>query len=52
MEQNKPKKPLNAYFIYRKEWLEEDTKKNPSADFKDRTDRYNEAWKCIDAKKK
>ena len=49
---NKPKKALNAYFKYRKEWLEADNKKNPTADFKDRTVRYNEAWKSIDAKKK
>ena len=27
-------------------------KKNPTTDFKDRTARYNNAWKSIDAKKK
>ena len=27
-------------------------KKNPTTDFKDRTARYNKAWKSIDAKKK
>ena len=49
---SKPKKALNAYFKYRNKWLEADTKKNPTADFKDRTARYNKAWKSIDAKKK
>ena len=48
----KPKKALNAYFKYRNKWLEADTKKNPTTDFKDRTARYNKAWKSIDAKKK
>ena len=37
---NKPKKALNAYFKYKNEWLEADTKKNPTTDFKDRTARY------------
>ena len=34
------------------EWLDEDTKKNPSAIFKERTDRLADAWKVIDKTKK
>jgi hypothetical protein len=46
--ESKPKRPTNAYFKFRKEFLEEDGKKNPTADFKDRTTRFNEAWKELD----
>ena len=52
MEHSKPKKPLNAYFAYRQEWLKVDNKQNPTAEFKDRTERYNAAWQSIDPKKK
>ena len=50
MSDSRPKKPLNAYFRYRKEFFEEDTKNNAGAT--DRTERYNAAWQGIDAKKK
>ena len=50
MNDSRPKKPLNAYFRYRKEFLEEDSKNNAGAT--DRTARYNAAWQAIDAKKK
>ena len=50
MSDSRPKKPLNAYFRYRKEFLEEDVKNNAVAT--DRNERYNAAWQSIDAKKK
>ena len=50
MSDSRPKKPLNAYFRYRKEFFEEDSKNNACAT--DRTERYNAAWQAIDAKKK
>ena len=50
MSDSRPKKPLNAYFRYRKEFFEEDIKNNAGAT--DRTERYNAAWQGIDAKKK
>jgi len=42
MNDLRPKKSLNAYFRYRKEFFEEDFKNN--AGVTDRTERYNAAW--------
>ena len=42
MSDSRPKKPLNTYFRYRKEFFEDDIKNNAGAT--DRTERYNAAW--------
>ena len=48
MEDQKPKKPLNAYFKHRKEFLEEDVKAYKECEFKERTERLNKSWQALD----